>query len=87
VYDICRTSSISIFARKQDVDPFATTIEALFHGRTCTSNGGPELGPSNNVPVDGHDLRAALDAVLAAEQKPGIGCSIKWRAGNELEYF
>ncbi len=48
--------------------------------------------PSNSVPVDGHDLRAALDAVLAsetpaAEQKPSIGCSIKWRAGNEPEYF
>ena len=43
--------------------------------------------PSNNLPVDGHDLRAALDAVLAsetpsAEQKPSIGCSIKWIAGN-----
>ncbi len=48
--------------------------------------------PSNSVPVDGHDLRAALDAVLAsetptAEQKPSIGCNIKWRAGNEPEYF
>lgn len=44
--------------------------------------------PSNNLPVDGHDLRAALDAVLASEtpateQKPSIGCSIKWSAGNE----
>jgi len=47
--------------------------------------------PSNNVPVDGQDLRAALDAVLAGkkpatEQKPSIGCSIKWSAGNEPEY-
>ena len=44
--------------------------------------------PSNGLPVDGHDLRAALDAVLAsetpaAEQKPSIGCSIKWIRGNE----
>ena len=43
--------------------------------------------PSNNLPVDGHDLRAALEAVLtsetpSAEQKPSIGCSIKWSAGN-----
>jgi len=47
--------------------------------------------PSNRLPIDGHDLRAALDAVLAsatpaAEQKPSIGCSIKWIAGNEPEY-
>lgn len=44
--------------------------------------------PSNNVPVDGHDLRAALEAVLgnepvAALQKPSIGCSIKWKPGKE----
>jgi thiol-disulfide isomerase/thioredoxin len=44
--------------------------------------------PSNSLPIDGHDLRAALDAVLAGvkpatEQKPSIGCSIKWIAGNE----
>lgn len=48
--------------------------------------------PGNDKPVDGHDLRAALDAVLAgekppAEQKPSIGCNIKWIAGNEPEYF
>lgn len=48
--------------------------------------------PSNKLPVDGRDLRAALDAVLASEkpaanQKPSIGCNIKWIAGNEPEYF
>jgi thiol-disulfide isomerase/thioredoxin len=47
--------------------------------------------PSNSLPVDGHDLRAALDAVLAAEapateQTPSIGCSIKWITGNAPEY-
>jgi peroxiredoxin len=41
--------------------------------------------PGNGIPVTGKDLRAALDAILAgrpvpAEQKPGIGCNIKWRA-------
>jgi peroxiredoxin len=44
--------------------------------------------PGNGVPVTGKDLRAALDAVLSgrpvpADQKPSIGCNIKWRAGNE----
>ena len=48
--------------------------------------------PSNDLPVDGCDLRAALDAVLAsdkpsADQKPSIGCNIKWIAGNEPDYF
>jgi peroxiredoxin len=43
--------------------------------------------PSNGIPVTGRDLRAALDAVLAGkpvsgEQRPSVGCSIKWRAGN-----
>ena len=41
---------------------------------------------------DGSDLRAALDAVLAGkpapeEQKPSMGCNIKWRRGNEPAYF
>ena len=48
--------------------------------------------PSNGLPVDGRDLRAALDAVLASDlpatdQKPSIGCNIKWIAGNEPDYF
>ena len=48
--------------------------------------------PGNGIPVSGADLRAALDAALAgrppqAEQKPSIGCNIKWRPGNEPEYF
>jgi hypothetical protein len=48
--------------------------------------------PGNNVPVTGRDLRAALDAVLAGkpvtiEQKPSMGCNIKWRPGNEPDYF
>ena len=48
--------------------------------------------PGNNQPVTGTDLRAALDAVLAgqpvaAEQTASIGCNIKWRPGNEPDYF
>jgi peroxiredoxin len=48
--------------------------------------------PGNGVPVTGADVRVALDAVLGgkpapAEQKPSIGCNIKWRRGNEPEYF
>ena len=48
--------------------------------------------PGNDLPVTGGDLRAALDAVLegrpvSADQKPSLGCNIKWRAGNEPDYF
>lgn len=48
--------------------------------------------PDSGVPVTGQDLRAALDAALSgksapAEQKPSIGCNIKWKPGNEPEYF
>lgn len=44
--------------------------------------------PSNNIPVSGRDLRGAIDAVLnnfdvPATQVPSIGCSIKWKSGNE----
>lgn len=47
--------------------------------------------PGNVVPVTGHDLRAALDAVLSGgvvpqEQTPSLGCSIKWKDGNEPDY-
>ncbi len=48
--------------------------------------------PGNGVPVTGQDLRAALDAVLAgrplsADQRPSIGCNIKWKPGREPAYF
>jgi len=48
--------------------------------------------PGNNVPVTGADLRAAADRVLAgepvpADQKPSIGCNIKWRSGNAPDYY
>jgi len=43
--------------------------------------------PGNDHPVDGHCLRAAVDAVLAdapvnVDQRPSAGCSIKWKPGN-----
>ncbi len=44
--------------------------------------------PGNDTPVDGADLRRALEAVLAGEpvaveQLPSVGCNIKWKTGNE----
>lgn len=51
-----------------------------------------ESRPSNALPVTGKDLRAAIDAVLAdnpvsPDQKPSIGCNIKWKPGNEPPYY
>ena len=48
--------------------------------------------PSNDKPIDGRDLCAALDAVLAGQpvsddQQPSIGCNIKWKPGNQPDYF
>jgi peroxiredoxin len=46
----------------------------------------------NDVPVTGKDLRAAVDVVLAGKpvspnQIPSLGCNIKWKPGNEPDYF
>ena len=48
--------------------------------------------PGNDVPVTGADLGAAVDALAEArtispDQRPSIGCNIKWKAGNEPDYF
>jgi len=48
--------------------------------------------PGNGKPVTGKDLRAAIDAVLSgrpisADQRPATGCNIKWKPGNEPDYF
>jgi peroxiredoxin len=48
--------------------------------------------PGNGKPVTGKDLSAAVDAVLAGrpvsrEQRPSVGCNIKWKRGNEPKYF
>jgi thiol-disulfide isomerase/thioredoxin len=47
--------------------------------------------PGNGMPVTGEDLRAAIGAVLegrpvADDQHPSVGCSIKWRPGNEPDF-
>ncbi|WP_020475162.1 thioredoxin family protein [Zavarzinella formosa] len=47
--------------------------------------------PSNGLPNDGKDLRAAMEAVLAGKpapetQKASIGCNIKWKPGQEPAY-
>jgi len=47
--------------------------------------------PKSETPVTGVDLRAALDAILAgrapsAQQRPSVGCNIKWKPQNAPSY-
>ncbi len=65
---------------------FGSRQELVYRGQLDDSR------PGNGVPVSGRDLRAALDALLAGKpgpvaQKPSLGCNIKWRPGNEPDYF
>ncbi len=51
-----------------------------------------ESRPESGIPVTGSDLRSACDAVLSGqavveEQRPSLGCNIKWREGNSPAYF
>lgn len=57
---------------------FDKNLRCIYRGQFDDSR------PGNNIPVTGHDLRAALDNILAKKpvdphQKPSIGCNIKWK--------
>ncbi len=65
---------------------FDGTQKLVYRGQMDASR------PGNNIPVTGVDLRNALNAVLSGkevtgEQRPGMGCNIKWKPGNEPGYF
>jgi len=61
---------------------FDANLRLVYRGQMDASR------PGNGVPVTGEDLRAAIEAVLAGtpvdpDQRPSVGCGIKWRQGNE----
>jgi peroxiredoxin len=69
-----------------DLFLFDAALRLVYRGQFDSSR------PSNNIPVTGSDLRAACDAVIAGQpiaegQRPSIGCNIKWKPGNEPNYF
>ena len=73
-------------ARTPDFFVFDAGLRLVYRGRFDDSL------PDNDVPVTGRDLRAAVDTVLAGqtpagEQKPSIGCTVKWKPGNEPDYW
>ncbi len=48
--------------------------------------------PGNDVPISGDDIRLTLESLLngvdiSTDQKPSIGCNIKWHPGKEPEWF
>ena len=48
--------------------------------------------PGNDVPTNGDSLRSAIQALLnnedlISDQLPSMGCNIKWRVGEEPDYF
>ena len=64
---------------------FDSRRELVYRGQLDDSR------PSNGKPITGRDLRHALEAVVTGraigqDQKPSLGCNIKWRHGNEPDY-
>ena len=64
----------------------------VYRGQLDSSRPGRGPDRPGAGALDGADLRAAMDAILAGQpvnpaQKPSIGCNIKWKPGHEPAYF
>ena len=69
-----------------DLFLFDEALELKYRGQFDDARPGNDIGPT------GKDLREATDKVLSGEkvpedQKPSIGCNIKWKEGNTPDYF
>ena len=69
-----------------DIFVFDSARRLVYRGQLDDSR------PKTDKPLTGKDLRSALESLLAgqpvsSEQRPSIGCNIKWREGAEPEYF
>ncbi len=63
---------------------FDSELKLVYRGQLDGSRPQRASGGGNHLPVDGRDLRAAMDAVVAgkkpsAEQRNSLGCNIKWK--------
>ncbi len=82
LYDESQAVALSYEAAcTPDFYVFDKTQSLVYRGQLDSSR------PGNDLPVTGQDLRQALDAVLnghnvTSDQKPSIGCNIKWKDGN-----
>ena len=82
-YTAACTPDFFLFDRKRQL---------VYRGQLDDSRPGRGEDRPGRGTLNGADLRAALDAVLAGQsvnpdQKPGIGCNIKWKPGNEPAHF
>lgn len=71
---------------------FDGSRQLVYRGQLDDSRPGRGADRPGRGELNGADLRAAIDAVLAGDpvnpdQKPSIGCNIKWKPGNEPAYF
>jgi len=71
---------------------FDAARKLVYRGQLDSSRPGRGPDRPGGGALNGEDIRAALDAVLAGrpvspEQKPSIGCNVKWKPGNEPAYF
>lgn len=69
-----------------DLYLFDANLNLVYRGQFDDSR------PGNDIEVNGQDLREAVDAMLEGRepistQKASIGCNIKWKPGNEPDYF
>ena len=85
-YTAACTPDLFVFDHKQQL-VYRGQIDATRPNRISSGN-----YDSSEEPSTGSDLKAALDAILAgtevtSEQLPSIGCNIKWKPGNEPNYF
>jgi peroxiredoxin len=87
LYDADQSIAIAYNAAcTPDIFVFDETHRLVYRGQLDDSR------PKNGIPLSGKDLRSALDCILAgqpvsAEQRPSIGCNIKWKEGSEPVYF
>ncbi len=82
-YSAACTPDFFLFGRSKNNAPFTLA----YRGQLDDSR------PGNGKPVTGRDVRDAIESVLAgtsipaSAQRPSIGCNIKWKTGNEPDYF
>ena len=71
---------------------FDNEFKLVYRGQFDASRPNRPSRPAPEIPITGKDLRAATDAMLSnqepvADQKPSVGCNIKWKEGNEPDYY
>ncbi len=69
-----------------DISVFDAQMRCVYRGQLDASR------PGNTLPVTGEDVRLVLNSLLYKTalpelQTPSIGCNIKWKSGNEPDYY